>query len=195
MLDNAIQTRENDGSVGTVSNNDMVFDGAVGGHGDNSRTGSPSKSSHKMAISQQILEYIRSLELKVQQLEWEKRQSGRTPGVEDGNSNVDTMDNSSMEISNIVSMDPSVNCPPAVTEAMRVLRIHESMEKLKLKDRGTSSVNTSSGIGSSINNTSVNSTNDGKDGAGDDVSSEQQKAIVRSLCNVAWKKIEEGNIV
>lgn len=214
MLDNAIQARDDGASLISGSNNEMVYDGAVGGatvdgssrtgqatdgsrnDGHGSRTGSPSKSSvsNKMVISQQILEYIRTLELKIQQLEWERKQSmaGGDNGGEDGQS-VD------MELSNIVSMDPSVNCPPAVTEAMRVLRIHESMEKLKLKDK-SSTVN-SSGLGSSINSPMVSSPSTNStaattaDGNRDKDTSEQQKAIVRSLCNVAWKKIEDGNIV
>ncbi|RWS24707.1 coiled-coil domain-containing protein 85C-like protein [Leptotrombidium deliense] len=180
LLDNAIATRENpDGSTGSSNTEDS----SRNIHATNSTTNTNVRNSqqqHRVVLSQQILEYIRSLEAKVQQLEWEKKQ------LCDLHSNPDTMDsyeNNSITHSENNQTSPR-DCPPAaVTEAMRVLRIQESM-------------NSSCGSGSdaiqTTNNSNTEHHENGDETEMDNVTLEQQRAIVRSLCNVAWRKIEDG---
>lgn len=63
-----------------------------------------------------------------------------------------------------------MQCPPAVAEAMRVLRIHDSLND-EANAKGSPR----------------------KLSKEEEISMEQQRAIVRTLCNVAWRKIEDGS--
>jgi hypothetical protein len=154
LLDNAINVRENgDGSTGSTSEepgSDDITNGNV-------QSGlSPQIRAQRMAVSQQTLEYIRTLEDRIQQLEWEKVQTGgninvvgrghsRTRLPVDLNSNADTIESydTGVSMTNTVTKSPrttkvhdngQVRCPPAIADAMRVLRIHDSMKSEQAKN-------------------------------------------------------------
>ncbi|RWS07534.1 coiled-coil domain-containing protein 85C-like protein [Dinothrombium tinctorium] len=176
LLDNAIATRENgDGSTSSSNMDDVRTTTESNSNCNNSLSTNnhSSQQQHRVILSQQILEYIRSLEAKITQLEWEKKQ------LCDLHSNPDTMDSYENNSVSENNNQPPRDCPAAIAEAMRVLRIQESLndsESLTSNRNADPSENGTAGENDSNN-----------------VSMEQQRALVRSLCNVAWRKIEDGS--
>ncbi|XP_049789310.1 coiled-coil domain-containing protein 85C [Schistocerca nitens] len=122
-------------------------------------------------FNDQMMHYVRSLEQRVKQLEEEKiLLQQKLGGTDDG----------------IVasSWDPdSSGRPEAVVQALQVLEVREQLE------RGSSGPHPSSTyIPHQQQNPTVAST---MNAAGDDLD-DGEKALVREMCNVVWRKLEEG---
>ncbi|XP_042908681.1 coiled-coil domain-containing protein 85B isoform X2 [Parasteatoda tepidariorum] len=116
--------------------------------------------SHRSVINVQVLQYIKNLERKVQELEENKLREMKNKighkyynksNWNDGNSR-DLKPNESLSLSK----------PEAVVHAMKVLEIHEQMEKNLESDLESEEL------------------------------AEGEKALVREMCNVAWRKLEDG---
>jgi hypothetical protein len=128
---------------------------------------------HRNILSQQVLEYIRRLETRVHQLEWDKKQ------ICDLNSNADTMD--SYENNSVATSSEAATCPPAIAEAMRVLQIRDSLNSETSPSRDKERTEPS------------NLPNAGSSSEMEEMLFEQQQAIVSSFCDVVWRKIEDGS--
>lgn len=149
LMDKAINIRsENnaDASSGSNASSAEVSDGS-NGNGGSSHLISNRGQNHVM-ISQQILEYIQSLEQRISQLEWEKKQlNSGGADQDDVNSNsvdqgIGTSSTGDVSSSNILT-------PPAIImEAMRSLRIRETLSPSStsstLKDTTAASSSTTS---------------------------------------------------
>ena len=191
LLDNAINVRENgDGSTSSSPNEDpsslttppyrptMTNQTTTPSNLTNNYRNTQ-QQQHRMILCQQILEYRRALENRIQQLEFERKKWTEVP------SNVDTIDsfeNNSVSTSDhnpsqaSVATCPSSNtsgCPPSILKAMQVLKIHESLN-IEPDQNGCSHPLSSSE-------------------EQDERPTDQQKAIVQGLCNVVWRKIEDGS--
>ena len=171
LLDNARLMRENgDGSTGSMASNSEE-NSIQDDQNNNMASLAAHRHHHRVLISQQILEYIRHLEHRNQQLEWERKRQPQPPPRPKSQPNLDRRPSFTDNAANADA--GGVVCPPAVAEAMRVLRIHDS-----LSDEAT--------LG--------RKSNAGRQRTREEESSlEQQRSVVRKLCNVAWRKIEEGS--
>lgn len=204
LLDNAISVRENgDGSTGSNSEDPMD---------ENQNTSQNGPRTQRPAISQQTLEYIRSLEDRIQYLERERGGSIRSPQPpmsqshhqrhSDLNSNADTLDSfesnsqatSSDQNTLTKSAQSAVRCPPALAEAMRFLRIHDSIkDEAKKNGLNPGTVNrpvirqperkSSTGVIRSRRNSTEHNL--------EEMSLDEQRALMRQLCGGNWKKNED----
>lgn len=119
---------------------------------------------HRSVINAQVLQYIRNLERRVQELEEEKLNSKQMKNKinhnfygkawNDGN----TRDHHNVKMTDSIS----VSKPEAVVHAMKVLEVHEQMEKSLESDLESEEL------------------------------AEGEKALVREMCNVVWRKLEDG---
>ncbi|CAL1269211.1 unnamed protein product [Larinioides sclopetarius] len=91
----------------------------------------------RSVINAEVLQYIKSLERKIQELEEEK-------------------------FRDMLNDNMSISKPEAVVHAMKVLEVHEQMEKSLESDLESEEL------------------------------AEGEKALVREMCNVAWRKLEDG---
>lgn len=121
---------------------------------------------HRSVINAQVLQYIRNLEKRIQELEEEKSSKQMKNKIghnfygktwNDGNSR----DHHSVKMT---SDNISVSKPEAVVHAMKVLEVHEQMEKSLESDLEFEEL------------------------------AEGEKALVREMCNVAWRKLEDGPV-
>ena len=141
LMDKAMNMRgENnaDASSGSNASSAEASDGCNGNAGGGGSHLISNRGQNHVMISQQILEYIRSLEQRIEQLEWEKKQVAGGAGQEDVNCN------STGEVSSSNHLTP----PAVIMEAMRSLRIREtrspSSTSSTLKDTTAASSTTSS---------------------------------------------------
>ena len=164
---------------------------------------SPEKSemnktdSQKSGLNRQILEYIKSLEERITELELDRKQrtlersstsnvSDQTPTKScENNLDATAADQECQQTTNDVD-DRNVQqrCPTVIGEAMNVLRIQQSIEDL-----------TVDAFANDRNNNELASDSANPESRLDADSRplvEQQKQIVRQLCDAALRKIEDG---
>lgn len=208
LLDNAINVRENgDGSTGSTSEEPSDELNGNGG------TITAQQRAQRMAVSQQTLEYIRTLEDRIHQLEWEKIHGGQTRSGDhrqnssvrhqpvDLSSNTDTIESydtgSSMHTLTKSPSNGQLRCPPAIADAMRVLRIHDSMKNENLPKSGHSSASGTMSLkrpdrkaGSSTGGSARSSRRNSSDNNLEEMSIEEQRSLMRSLGS-NWQKQDE----
>lgn len=113
-------------------------------------------------LSDQTLQYVRSLERKIRQLEQSDSPNGNAPP----------------------NLDPPTGRPEAVVRALQILEVREQLER----DR------TANGSGGHGNN--GNHIGGGGVGVVTSISTELmddgEKALVREMCNVVWRKLEDS---
>lgn len=136
-------------------------------------------------LNPQTLDYIRSLEQRIRQLEYEKRQL-----VSDMSSNTGTIDSTYTAQRRHLLLPPmsptrELSSPPAVTEAMRVLRIREGHDEIRQLPPHAPSMSASAleaGTSSRIK----------KESHTEESATlfDQQKEQFRSFCRYAWGKLE-----
>ncbi|XP_035232355.1 coiled-coil domain-containing protein 85C-A-like isoform X2 [Stegodyphus dumicola] len=117
---------------------------------------------HRSVINAQVLQYIRNLERKIQELEDEKHNFSQMKNKMEHNfygKSSWTDSNSNHQITND---NLTLSKPEAVVHAMKVLEVHEQMEKSLESDLESEEL------------------------------AEGEKALVREMCNVAWRKLEDG---
>ncbi|XP_055937883.1 coiled-coil domain-containing protein 85C-A-like [Argiope bruennichi] len=116
---------------------------------------------HRSVINAQVLQYIKSLERKIQELEEEKFRDMKNKmnhGFYGKNSWTDANSRDPLKLND----NMSISKPEAVVHAMKVLEVHEQMEKSLESDLESEEL------------------------------AEGERALVREMCNVAWRKLEDG---
>ncbi|KAK9685799.1 CCDC85 family [Popillia japonica] len=119
----------------------------------------------RSTFNDQIMQYVRNLEQRVKQLEDDKRTLTHK---------INQLAASTGDPNIAIPPDSSVGAlsgrPEAVVRALQVLEVREQLEREgRMPDRGE--------------NISVTAPGDMDDG---------EKALVREMCNVVWRKLEEG---
>lgn len=124
----------------------------------------------RTVFNDQMMQYVRSLEQRVKTLEEEKRilcQTLCSAGISPEQERPSGWD----------LVDPSSR-PEAVVQALQVLEVREQVERIV--PPGTPTINSS-----------VSSVSNGVEGPVLDMD-DGEKALVREMCNVVWRKLEEG---
>lgn len=92
----------------------------------------------------------------------------------------------------MTAADPTtVGRPEAVVRALQILEVREQLER----DRTTSTgvVTTNGGISENINSNGVGgSANNGVSALTTEHMDDGEKALVREMCNVVWRKLEDS---
>ncbi|XP_054710444.1 coiled-coil domain-containing protein 85B-like [Uloborus diversus] len=119
---------------------------------------------HRSVVNAQVLQYIRNLEKKIQELEEEKLGFRQMKNKVSHNfyGKANWADSTSRDHHKMSNDNMSISKPEAVVHAMKVLEVHEQMEKSLESDLESEEL------------------------------AEGEKALVREMCNVAWRKLEDG---
>ncbi|GFT84889.1 coiled-coil domain-containing protein 85C-B [Nephila pilipes] len=120
-----------------------------------------SNQRHRSVINAQVLQYIKSLERKIQELEEGKFRDMKNKmnhSFYSKNSWTDANSRDHLKLNDNITLSK----PEAVVHAMKVLEVHEQMEKSLESDLESEEL------------------------------AEGEKALVREMCNVAWRKLEDG---
>ncbi|XP_067136412.1 coiled-coil domain-containing protein 85C [Centruroides vittatus] len=127
---------------------------------------------HRSVINEQVLQYIRNLEKKLQQSEEQKKSLAKMneekTETKDSQGNVNgfvhwNMSNRQPSSSSVGENDTvGISKPEAVVHAMKVLELHEHLDHTNSSDIDSEEL------------------------------AEGEKALVREMCNVVWRKLEDG---
>lgn len=134
----------------------------------------------RSTLSDQTLQYVRSLESRIRQLEEERcailksvplsQSNGSGPQANNNNNNCNTVNNNTLiNNSNTANQtstasDPISGRPEAVVRALQVLEVREQLERERIGP----------------NKLDAGQLDDG------------EKALVREMCNVVWRKLEDA---
>lgn len=155
---------------------------------------------HRVILSQQILEYIRSLEDRIKQLETEKARKINNESTYENTSVLNSKSNPALDNDehNRNHQPGSVPmCPQPLLVAMQALKIQEDLGTTENPKSSTTNftpninnnVNCSTTTIENNNRTNPNTISDNTN----EVITDQHKAIVKGLCNVIWRKIEDSS--
>lgn len=158
----------------------------------------------RTALNDQTLQYLRSLEQRLLEHELANRNENSenntnnnlTAAIASKNTNGPSTINGKCTTDppagNFRALDVFSGRPEAVVRAMQILEVREQLDR----DRNGGIV----GIGSgSSGNAGVGASGNGIAINGDDISmspehmAEGEKALLREMCNVVWRKLEDGS--
>lgn len=168
----------------------------------------------RTALNDQTLQYLRSLEQRLLEHELANRNENSensannnlTAAIANKNTNGPSTINSKCitdpPAGNFRALDVFSGRPEAVVRAMQILEVREQLDRDRnggsiggIVGSGGGSGGVSVGIGSGGGGGSVN----GITSNGDDISmspehmAEGEKALLREMCNVVWRKLEDGS--
>ncbi|KXJ82938.1 hypothetical protein RP20_CCG010289 [Aedes albopictus] len=163
---NAVPLRDDgDGSSSSTNADENIHQIGGGQFGRNGLT----ELNLRSALSDQTLQYVRSLESRIRQLEEERcailknvQPIGPTNGTGPPVSNNNSTNNQPPPPSSIA--DPISGRPEAVVRALQVLEVREQLERERIGPNITSDLQLDDG----------------------------EKALVREMCNVVWRKLEDA---
>lgn len=166
---------DGDGSSSSTNNEELgvvaPFDSSFTNSSHRTFTVDEAIQRHRSVINEQVLQYIRNLEKKLQQSEEQKKSLVKMN--EDKTETKDTQGNNGYVHWNMSNRQPpnstmgendtsGISKPEAVVHAMKVLELHEHLDH--------------------TNNSDIES----------EELAEGEKALVREMCNVVWRKLEDG---
>lgn len=144
----------------------------------------------RITLNRQILEYIKSLEQRITELELDRKRSDHGRTDESAGLHDDSGVSTNPPISDAKSCTKD-QCPSTISETMNVLRIQESMNDSST----TPALDVLSTNDRNNNRLSDDVSNESQSTSGlvdNSEMAEQQKQIVRQLCDAALRKIEDG---
>lgn len=116
------------------------------------------------SLSDQTMQYVRSLERRIRQLEHEHMAAVTTAAATVNDTMVNATSQNNSQTTNTSSDQIASNRPEAVVRALQILEVREQLER----DRNAHA------------SISPEHLDDG------------EKALVREMCNVVWRKLEEN---